>query len=138
MSFILQKDGRKFLAELLAGSSSRINGMYVEFGTGAAGKRDLEYFANLKSGGTSGYARIAVSNAYVDPDCTVHFNGLLCKEDLPADTPAGVVLNCATLACLDSDKPEKDRLICTVDFTCPVMISDGAYTAIHTSMKIGG
>lgn len=138
MSFTMQADGRKFLAEMLAGSSKKINGMYVEYGTGSAGVRNSEYFKNLEKGGAAGFARVAVTNAYVAPDgCTVHFDGMVCTGDLTGTPVKGAKLTCATLACLDGEHPENDVLVCTVDFGSPVQIVKGAYTAIHTSMKLG-
>ena len=134
----MQAEGHKFLAEMLAGSGKKINGMYVEYGTGSAGVRNSEYFKNLEKGGAAGFARVAVTNAYVDADgCTVHFDSMVCTGDLTGIPVKGAQLTCATLACLDSEHLEDDVLVCTVDFGSPIPIVKGAYTAIHTSMKLG-
>lgn len=139
MSFTMQETGPKFLAELIAGSGKKINGMYVEYSTSAkaAGARTHEYFRTIKDQKTAGYGRVAITNAYVDDKMCVHFDALVCPGDMTGTVPAKARLVCATLVHMEDDNPENDTLLWTVDFSSPVHLSKETYTTVHTSMRLG-
>lgn len=139
MNFTMQYAGPKFLAELIAGSGLKINGMYVEYSTKekAAGVRSHEYFRDLKNAKSAGYGRVAITLSYVDDSNTVHFDALVNKQDLTGSVPARAKYVCATLVHMQDSNPENDVLLWTVSFTDPVPVTNSEYTTIHTSMKLG-
>lgn len=141
MNFTMHSQGLRFLADMLAGSGRKINGMYVEYGNGgcAAGARDLNYFAGLDKQGTGcGYARVAITNAYVDDTLRVHFDAIVCHGDLVGGAPGtDSAFTCATLIHMPDSNPANDLLVCTIGLAAPVRIVGGASTSVHTSMRLG-
>lgn len=138
MNYYMQKDGRRVLAELLAGGSGKINGMYVEYGPQAAdsGPRTLEGFEALPKDGSAGYARVPVEAVYVDDNLNVHFDALLRTDDFSPVPDKPVALRCATLAVLARDRSD-DKLVCTVAFNNDVPLVPGAYVTVRTKLNIG-
>lgn len=138
MSTFIQPSGIRFLLERIAGSDSRINGMYVEFGPPGreAGLRTPEYFENLIRTGNAGYARVPVTSATADPsDSSVCFTALVCREDFKGSLKRNSGLVAATLACFGSDE-QGDTLVSTTGFSSPVRIVDGAYTTVHVKLRL--
>lgn len=138
MNYYMQKDGRRVLAELLAGGSGKISGMYVEYGPHAvdAGPRTLEGFEALPKDGTAGYARLPVSVVYVDDNMGIHFDALVRVDDFDPVPDKTVELGCATLAVLAKDRSE-DKLVCTVAFNKPVPLVPGTYVTVRTILNLG-
>lgn len=137
MNFYTQEQGKKFLAELLAGSGKHINGMYVECAPAdAAGQRDAAYFERLKAVKNANYARIAISNAYADDANVVHFDALVRKEDFIKKCRNNSALACATLVHMVDDNPANDIFIVTTGFESGAVITGSSYTVVNTSIKL--
>lgn len=140
MSFYIQDSGHKFIAELLAGSGLKINGIYVEYGSEAiaAGKRSIEYYKKLMDSTEAGCARVAITDSYVDDSNVIHFNALVCHGDLKGvPLTSGMSLSCVSIAYMPDMNMTNDIIICTTDLKYPVKLVDNAYTSVHTSMRLG-
>ena len=138
MSFHMQEQGSRFIAELLAGSGQRINGMYIECsrsgGVDVCCPRNPAYFEAAKN---IAYARVAISHAYVGPDLGIHFDALVSRNDFNQKYKQGSVLACATLACFKDDNPANDIFICTTEFPKAVTVPADAFVTVHTCIKLG-
>lgn len=137
MSYYIQEDGRKFFAEMIAGSGLKLDTMYVEYGPGAVrdpGKRDTEYFETLRKSADSGVVKTHVANSYVDGSCIVHFTCMVRLDDLRLHGVEGAPLGCVTLAHADD---HGDILVCTFSLPDDIKLIPGAYTTIRCSIDMG-
>ena len=138
MSFKMHVEGERFLSELLAGSDKKINGMYVEYGTELS-DRDHAFYRRIENNKTSGYARIGITDIFVDDDGVIRILGVLSTEDIRGEKPTKPVkLTCVTLVHKQDDNPDNDTIVCTIKLSSPVKLVEGTYTSIHTSMRLVG
>ena len=137
MSCRMQENGRRFLAEMLAGSGRKINGMYVEYGNvpRQTGKRDRAYFDELARQDDGGYVRLSVANAYVDKDLTTLFSAMVRLQDTKLAGTDGTELGCVTLVS-EGRQEDEDVLICTFDFPEAMKIVGNAYTTIRCGINL--
>ena len=141
MKAVLQTSSVKFFADILTGGQRKIDGVYVEYGPAGikAGPRDASYFDNLRESLTSGFARVAITNSYIDknnPSC-LHFDAIVHSSDMQgADTSTATMYwNCGTLVSLGSDMSE-DILVLTTSLSGDVPVVNNAYTAVHLTVDL--
>ena len=141
MRSMLRMDGARFLAEMLAGSGKKINGLYVEYGTTAPTFVDdhgPSYYEGLLHSQDGGYARIPVQSAAVCEDGGVLFTGLVTGSDLKgARITRNSVLTGAALVHMPDDIVANDIILYATLFTSPVKVVKGAYTNISVKLAIG-
>ncbi len=143
MSGFLQDEGRRLVAEMLAGSGRKVDGMYVEWAVssaletsrGPSSRCTREYFSKLSGRKDAGYVRVRVFNAYVDDGMAVHYNTMLMRDDFPKSRSRLYVTG-VTLVSLGRT-PSDDVLVFSSDFDKPVAVSDGVYTTVHSSIRLG-
>jgi len=141
MTSLLLPGGSRFLAELLAGSDKRINGMYVEYTSDPVTfntDKTPAYFEGLLHSKNAGYARIPVQSVTIDKDGIVVFTGLLTSEDLKGGKLIKAsALTGATLVHMQDDITAHDTLIYSTLFTQPVAVLKGVYTNVSVKLAIG-
>jgi hypothetical protein len=137
MSCKIQKAGKRFLAEMLAGSGRRIDGMYVEYGNvpKRTGLRDREYFDNLSRQEDAGYVRLSVANSYVDDNLASIFTAMVRLQDTRLADADSTELGCVTLVSEGRDERD-DVLVCTFDFDESMKIVGNAYTTIRCGISM--
>ncbi len=136
----LLPQGKKILAQILAGKEKPNYGLYVEYSNkelSATPTVDANYFETLEKGARTGYARIPVTATVVDDDGIICF-GMLTSDDLRGgELTRNSVLTATTLVQLGTTQAE-DVFIYTALLKQPVKIVAGTYITVNTKISIGG
>lgn len=136
MTFFMQRDGWKFLANMIAGSSLKIDGMYAEYSDSGIviNERSHDKYkldSNIK------YIRVPIANAYVDDNNVVNFTGYIDESDIPKDISENSAIRCITLVSFDKEYPDRDILVSTVGLKAPVKLLNNTYIVLHAGFKLG-
>lgn len=141
MKSMLQKDGCNVIADILAGSGEKLDGIYVTYSSkpiDSVQAVDRNFFSDLARLAGCGYARIPVRSAKRLEDGRLLFTALLSASDLIGAKPnKRTKLTTATLVSMNAE-PSKDRFVYSALLATPLGLVSDTHVVIDLTMKIGG